>query len=92
VVLGPGLYGTITVGVNATLVLRGLSPGSGVGRYGVAAVKIGTHASLFADNPVVLNVQGRFSVGGNSAVAPSRPVTSRSTSQVPRPRWVRRRP
>ena len=71
VVLGPGLYGSVSVGVNATLVLRGLSAGSGVGRYGVASVKIGTHASLLADNPVILNVAGRFSAGGSSTVAPS---------------------
>ena len=71
VILGPGLYGAINVGLNATLVLRGLSSGSGVGRYGVAAVKIGTNAKLFADNPVILNVQGRFSAGSSSTVGPS---------------------
>jgi hypothetical protein len=57
--------------VNATLVLRGLFPGSGDSRFGAAAVKIGTNAKLFADNPVILNVQGRFSAGGSSTVTPS---------------------
>jgi len=71
VFLGPGFYGTITVAENGKLVLRGLSAGSGVGRYHAVSVKVGSHASLLADNPVVLNVQGRFGAGGGATVAPS---------------------
>src|SRR5207249_8106056 len=51
-VLAPGTYGVITVGGDATLVLRGVDPGRGSGTYQIRSLIVLFRAQLIADNPV----------------------------------------
>jgi hypothetical protein len=75
VVLAPGAYGGVLLDQDATLVLRGLTPGSGAGLYELQSLRVGFNAHVIAHNPVVLNVSDRFVLGGAADVGPS-PVAS----------------
>src|SRR5439155_7389369 len=70
-VLPPGSYGPLAVGQNASLILRGLSSGSGAGAYAVESLRLGFNAQVIADNPVVMNVAERIAVGGLGRIGPS---------------------
>jgi hypothetical protein len=69
--LAPGAYGNVTVEPGATLVLHGLTPGSGVGGYDVQTLKVIGGGRLSADNPVVVRVAGSLKVTGKSQVGPT---------------------
>jgi slime mold repeat-containing protein len=74
-VLEPGSYGTVTVGQGATLVLRGLSPGSGAGSYHIQSLRLGSNAQLIAYNPVVIEVVDRVLLGRAARLGPSTVVS-----------------
>jgi len=69
--LAPGAYGTIIVEPKGTLVLHGLNFASGVGRYDVTALKVTGGGRLYADNPVVINVDEAFRLTGESILGPT---------------------
>jgi len=71
VVLAPGAYGDVLVDQDGTLVLRGLSPGSGAGLYEIEAVRVGFAGHVVAHNPVVVDVGDRFVLGGVADFGPS---------------------
>ena len=70
-VLQPGSYGTVVVGQGGTLVLRGLSPGSGAGTYHIQSLRLGASARAIAYNPVVIDVVDRVLLGRSARLGPS---------------------
>ncbi len=70
-VLPPGSYGTVVVGPNGRLILRGLTAGTGAGTYHVRTLRTGFNAQIVADNPVVIDVFDRIVVNGLGRLGPS---------------------
>ncbi|HEV7732708.1 MAG TPA: hypothetical protein VGR62_11125 [Candidatus Binatia bacterium] len=69
--LPPGAYGKITVAQSGRLFLRGFTPGTGVGRYVVASIKMAFEGRINADNAVVINVRDRIGMAGQTYLGPT---------------------
>jgi hypothetical protein len=74
--LAPGSYTDVFVGRDATLILQGLSPGSGSGRYDVQTLTIAFDAHLQAANPVDVRVADRLAFLPTSTVGPAPTATT----------------
>ncbi len=80
--LAPGAYTDVFVGRDATLVLQGLSPGSGAGRYDVDTFVVSFQGHVVAANPVDVRVFDRLAFLPSATVRPDPAVTSALAGDV----------